>query len=100
MSEQLEIENEESENDLMTVQEYAAMVRKSPKTIYNQLSNGWPADLPVSFTLPYHRGTFFSKKAVKEMIRNAEKRAIEDREAKRQKHLPIVRRSKEGNDGD
>jgi hypothetical protein len=50
--------------------------------------------------LPHHRKNFFRKKAVKQMIGNAEKRVISKREAIRQKKLPIVSRSKGGNDGD
>ena len=90
----------EEDDDLITIEQYAKMVAKSPHSVRNDISRN-PDSVPVPFKLPNSRRFMFRKGSVKKFIRDAEQLAIDERNAKEKKGLPKVNRFKTGdNNGD
>lgn len=91
------VEELEDDDDLITLEEYAKIVAKSPHSVRNDLSRN-PKSVPVPFKLPYSRRYMFRRGAVRKFIRDAEQRAIDERNAIEKKALPKVNRIKRGDD--
>ena len=91
------VEELEDDDDLITLEEYAKIVAKSPHSVRNDLSRN-PKSVPVPFKLPNSRRFMFRRGAVRKFIRDAEQRAIDERNAIEKKALPKVNRIKRGDD--
>ncbi len=91
------VEEREEDDELITLEQYAKMVAKSPHSVRNDLSRN-PKSAPIPFKLPNSRRFMFRKGSVKKFIRDAEQSAIEERKAKEKKALPKVNYKKKGDE--
>jgi|MDTB01.3.fsa_nt_gb hypothetical protein len=88
-----------SDDHLMTLEEYAAYVRKSANSIRNDLSRN-SKHCPKPFKLPGGRRQYFRAGDVKKFIQDAHKIGMEKAAEREKNALPKVRKHRGDSNGD